>query len=167
MGYQLWPIITQDGMCSVPDVVLHGVWKQMVAEGRAPEHVFYGGWVNSPERFAEFVKLPGVLPVFVIDDEAKKIVFFAWLDGVQDGYASGHFCALGPIRRGAFAAVIDYWRSWGSIRVLIGITPETNEFALRLIRKMGFTSLGGVVPQFCNLATQGRIVGAVISYLEL
>jgi hypothetical protein len=137
----------------------------MIQENKAPNFVFYGGYVDSPERFAEFMQLPGNQPVLVVDVESQKIVFLAWLNGVQEGCANGHFCALGPFKRGAFNAVIDYWKSWGSIRVLIGITPETNERALRLVQIMGMRIVG-TIPKFCFIAPVNQAVGGVISYLE-
>ena len=82
-----------------------------------------------------------------------------------------HYCMLGPPRRSVGKALLDYWcglrRTDGQpwLHVLLGITPEYHTAALRVIRIMGFTSLG-TIPSYCLTQDgQGRC-GAVISYFE-
>ena len=165
MSYHLWPIVMQNEECSVPDVILYGVWKQIVDEGKAGQ-LFYGGTVKCAADFLTFLKDPMNLPVLVVDEEAKKIVFLAWLNGLQDGHAYGHFCSLGPFKRGAVNAFLDYWRSWNMFRLIIGLTPETNDLALRAIRMAGFKTLG-ILPRLCMMAHENNaLVGGVISYIE-
>ena len=166
MSYQLWPVVARDGACSVPDVILYGIWKQMVDEGKVTQ-VFYGGTVTCAADFLAFMKAPKNLPVLVVDEEAKKIVFLAWLNGLQATHAYGHFCSLEPFKRHAVTTIIDYWKSLDLFNIIIGLTPETNTMALRMIGIAGFKTLG-ILPRLCTMAYENNsIVGGVITYLDL
>lgn len=162
--YMVWPLFwLPDGQPSVPDSVLWGVWAQMTNEGKAAS-VFYGGTITTGEAFIAFMRSPQIHACLVADQEKQKLVFLAWLTD-YDGTPVGHFCSLGKYRHGAAEAVLAYWKKLG-VKTVVGITPELNLMALKLIDHLGFRVLSGPIPGICCMSDGSRM-GAVISYREL
>lgn len=167
--FEPWPLVQIDGEWSIPDEILRLVWYKMQKEDKV-KAVWYDGGVTSEEEWFEFIKSPVNYPVLIIDKERQEVVMLAWLNGLRDGTAQCHFCILGPYRRGVEKVVMEYWSGWPDgnggrlLKVLIGITPESYDTTLKLVRMAGFTTLETRIPNMCNLIYEGRRVSAVISY---
>ena len=149
---------------NVPDIVLINVWNQMVKEGRDMAF-FYSGAVVNYEQFEQFVRKPDNYVVFIIDSRSKEFVMMAVLNAAHHEIANGHFCPLGPYKRGVGEAVINFWKTL-PLRVVWGTTPVTHGRAVKLVQLLGFTTIG-VIPGICYNAKENAWVGGHISYLEL
>lgn len=150
---------------------LEAIWEQLVAEGKV-EDVFYSGGVASPAEFLRFVANPASSILVGIEAESTAIRGLAWLTNVHDGSAFLHYCTLGGFRRAVARALLAHLESLRqadgrpALDRLLGITPEVNAAALRMLKVMGFTTLG-TIPGYCRLASRGGRCGGVISYYEL
>lgn len=168
MNYTLIPIISLAGNCNVPDPFLLDLWYRMCREGKE-KVVFYDGFVSNGDQWLEFVKSPFNYPVVVVNED-KEPEAIAWLNTYENHSARCHHCFLRPFKRGVGEAIINYWRSMTDstggplLLTILGVTPEVNEKAVRLVKLMGFTVLG-TIPNFCKLKYENKLVGGVISYI--
>jgi hypothetical protein len=159
-----------DGRPAVGEEQLAGIWRQMVAEAKV-EDVFYAGGVTSLDDFSRLMAAHAAEAVLAVDAASGAARGFAWLTNVHDGSAFLHYCSLGGFsREGARAvlAAVEGLRGADGqplLDRLLGITPEVNTAALRVLRLMGFTSLG-TIPGYCRLAHRGVRCGGVISFYE-
>lgn len=170
-SYDILPLFQQaDGRWSLPDDPLIAIWQRIVSEEKV-EQLFYAGGIDTPADFLGFIKSSQVIACLVLDLETRSPCALGWLTNAAGGSAFVHYCVLGPPRRSAGQALLDYWCNFrGSngqrlFRVLMGITPEIHTAALRVIRIMGFTSIG-TIPRYCAIDRGRRHCGAVISYYE-
>lgn len=160
--YFLWPMAQVDGEWSAPDEVWAQVWGIMVKTGRA-ERLFYNGYIRTYDDWLAWVKDRSNLVVLVVDSRSKKFACVAWLNNISEGAAQVHFCFLESLPRPEIGKlVLSYWSGLPGIHVIIGLTPESHPTAVKYAEKMGFT-IQGIIPSFCNLAYEGRRVGAVVS----
>jgi hypothetical protein len=159
--YQLWPGAFIDGVFSIPDEVLIGLWREMESTGKHRD-LFYSGVVTTSADWVDWIKSPSNYPVFVVDTTRVKIVAIGWLNHVGDGCALAHFCILGMPRAEIGIVVLQYWSNVKVLEVLVGFTPETNRGAVRYAEKIGFKRTG-YIPRMCNMVYDGRRVGAVIT----
>ena len=171
MAFEVLPI-TPVGMTGpVGDELLTAIWRRLVNEQKV-EQLFYGGGVATPEAFLKFVRAPDIAACLAVDLDSREPVVLAWLTNIGNRSAFAHYAVLGRPQRAAGRAVLDFWRSFRDragepvIDVLLGITPDTHRLALRVLKIMGFTSIG-TIPRYCDTAYEGRRTGGVISYLEL
>lgn len=170
-AYDVLPLFQQpDGRWSLPDDPLITIWQRIVAEGKV-EQLFYAGGIDAPADFLQFIKSRHVIASVVLDLETRLPRAIGWLTNASGGAAFTHYCVLGKPRRSVGRVLLDHWINLRDrdgkrlFRVLLGITPETHPAALRVIRIMGFTSLG-TIPRYCQI-DRGRICcGGVISYYE-
>lgn len=156
---------------NIPDVILMGIWKQMIEEGKVGA-VFYGGEVKTVGEWLGFIKSVGRFPVIVVDSEHNKAVTIAWFDQYSRGVAHAHFCVLGPYKKGIGETVINFWRGLETspgapfLKTMWGKTPDIYDNALRLIKILGFTVIG-VIPNACWLHYEQKQAGGAISHLNL
>jgi hypothetical protein len=168
MLFEIIPIAA-DGR--IPDAALIVIWQQIVAEGKV-QQLFYAGGISTADQFVAFIRSDHVEAYVVFDPLNRRPVVIAWLTNAGGGSAFAHYCVLGRPIREAGRAVIAYWSDQrdaaGARRfdVLLGITPETNTAALRVLRILGFTAIG-TIPRYCNCFYEGGRRGGVISYLLL
>jgi hypothetical protein len=162
--FEVYPLAKINSEWTIPDEILLGVWAQIVAEGKDKE-LFYDGTINTPFEWMEFIKRPGTYPILIAQDRA--VVHIAWLKDVFDVGAWTHHCSLGKYKRGAWEAGRDHWKQYFTgLKLLLGITPENNERAVKFVQKICKFTVLGVIPQMCRMADNSR-VGAFISYYEL
>ena len=172
MRYQVFPLIMEHGQMNIPDEVLASIWAQMVTENKA-QKVFYNGYITSVYDFITFLKTGGVLPILIADNETKSFVHIAWISDYGGGHACLHHCSLGKFKRGAGKAILRFYELFkdpetggAAFQVLIGITPENNDPAVRVARLMGFKMLTPAVPMLCHDVYADKRVGGVISYYQ-
>jgi hypothetical protein len=170
MEYTTVPLRTETGHQQLGDDALVAIWGRLVAEGKV-EQLFYFGGINSPEEFLAYIKATNLHVCVVVENATKQVRAIIWLTNISAGTAFAHYATFGGFSRGVGGAALDYWcglrRPDGQpvLHVLLGITPEYHRDALRVIRIMGFTSLG-TIPSYCRgQGGQGRC-GAVLSHYE-
>ena len=170
MQYRIVPLRDAAGQQVIGDDALVAIWGRLLAEGKV-EQLFYFGGINTPEDFLGYVKGVNLHVCVVAENETNQVRGIIWLTNISGGTAFVHYAAIGPFRRGGGRAAVDYWcslrRQDGQpvLHVLLGITPEYHRDALRVIRIMGFASLG-TIPSYCRgQGGQGRC-GAVLSHYE-
>lgn len=161
--YFIWPMTKlPDGTWSLSDDMLRAVWHQLALDGYA-DAVFYDGSVRTADEFVGYMKLPGNAPVFVMDNENRRAVFAAWLNGITSNSAYGHFFGIGRgnYRPEMAQMVVEYWEKMGLFSVLLGVLPAMNLRAIRVALDAGFIILG-VVPGLCPKADGSVEEGTVL-----
>lgn len=113
--------------------------------------VFSRGAVQNRDEFFDFLNEEGNLPVFIfLGDDC---VGYAWLNGIVDNYAFGHFCFFreiwGIYTDQVGVELLNYWASFKDsdgrlLDVIIGIISKRNKNAVKFIERIGFTILGEI-----------------------
>lgn len=163
---QIFPYVAIEGGWSLSDSVMTAIFLQLEQEGKI-EHLFYDGSVRDVIGWLEFIKRPGNFIVVVADMEAQRPIHIAWLNNVADGVAWAHHASLGKYKRGVWELIRDYWAETGVIRLLLGLTPVTNEKAVKFLQKICKFEVVGEIPDICNLAYEAMRVPGVVSYFKL
>jgi hypothetical protein len=170
MTFRVLPVEPLADGWTVSDAALASIWRRLVAEERV-ERTFYAGGIANPESFIGFLKSPHVAACIAIDEEARQPAVLAWLTNVENVSAFAHYCVLGRPSRAAGRAVLSFWESLRNpageplLDLLLGITPEIHQEALRVLHILGFTSIG-TIPRYCDCHYLGSRCGGVISYRE-
>ncbi len=170
--YIAYPVVKQHGSCNVADDVIARIYS-MVESAGVIEKVWFEGTVYDLDSFSRWFKNPNIYQTLVVDTQNLNICFLAWLTHCQEGTAQGHFCSLGRYRRGMAECALDFWRKLRQpdgepfFRVIIGITPQENTQALRLVRLLGFTELSPSIPKICKDFYSGVQMPGVVSFCEL
>lgn len=160
----IWPLVVyDDGSCTIPDEVLIMVYYRLCEEGRY-DSLFYDGAVTDVHQWLAFIKSRERLPLLVVNPQKGSIHCIAWLSDYSRGTPFVHFCLLGKHWRGVFPVILEYWKQF-NFHVLLGITPETNTQALRIVRFAGFREIG-TIPKVCPIAKTGQRVGGVLTCYE-
>lgn len=163
--FEIFPLVHRDGEWSIPDEVLVDCWNQIVKEDKAKD-LFYDGSVKTPYDWVSFLKEPGTFPIIVAKN--RRIIHVLWLKDLFDVGAWIHHCAIGKYQRGLWEAARDHWRTvCPSLKILLGLTPETNELGVKILTKICKFTIVGKVPLMCNMAYEGRRVAGVFSYFEM
>jgi hypothetical protein len=158
----------RDGSLNVPDEILAAIWENMQAQGK-DKIVFYNGHIKTLFDWISFVHDPSNHFVLVMDTEEEAICGVTWINCLEDRAAKLHFCIIGPYKRGMGEAAMQVYDSYkwtdGTplLQLLIGLTPECYESALKLVKMMGFKVVG-TIPDACYLAYEDRRVGGVVTY---
>lgn len=165
--FEVYPLVKLETGWSIPDEILLGIWAQIVEEGK-DKILFYDATIKTPFEWMEFIKRAGIYPVLIVDNKNSQIVHISWLKDVFDVGAWAHHCSIGKYQRGAWEAARGYWKKYfPNLKLLLGMTPENNEKAIKFLEKICKFTVVGKIPLMCNLGYEGRRVGAVISYYEL
>jgi hypothetical protein len=162
--YPLVPI--EGGKHSISDETLIYIWKRIEEEGKV-EQLFYDGGVKDIQGWLNFIKQPIVFPIIIWDDKNKKIVHIVWLKDAFDCCAWIHHCAVGSYQRGVWEVVLDHWRKFEVIKLLLGLTPKTNDKAIKMVKKICKFTVVGEIPQVCKMFYARERVPGVLSYFEL
>lgn len=149
-----------NGQWTVSDADLFALAHRMQEEGLI-ELVFAGRCVKTATEFVAAMKLPSNLVVFAYVD--GEIAGVAWLNGISSTHGFGHFCftrsAKGEtVRIGR--AILDYWKTFPSLEVIVGMIPASNERAIIYALKLGFTSLGSIpkMMEIDGMKTAGHVL---------
>lgn len=171
--YQIWPFFKDDdGVFNLPDAFLRMIWDELEATGRILE-TFSAGDVSTLEQWMAFTKREDNNFVFVMDSRSGQPVFMSWVNGIaiRSRSAFAHFCGIGPYRRGSLDLALDYWTGVRGLDgrymldTLVGLTPSTNEKALKLMRMVGCV-IACEIPGLCYMAATGELVAGTISYFK-
>ena len=165
--FTVYPLVKLEDGWSIPDEILVGIWQQIVEEGKV-EQLFYDGTIKDIFGWMEFIKRPGTYPILIVKD--SKVVHVSWLKDVFDvGFGAwAHHVSIGRYQRGAWEAGRDHWRKYfPNLKILLGMTPETNEKAIKFLQKICKFTIVGKIPLMCALGYENRRVSAIVSYFEL
>lgn len=164
--YKVWPYaLMESGNWSIPDELILWIWDKMCESGRE-KHVFWNGCVRDGLSFIAFLRRYDTYPIVVVDTQKGEPCAIGWLNGVERTHALVHFCVLGKPWPGIGQAALEYWKSFGLLKVLVGITPETNRPALKYVGKLGFEVVG-TIPKLCEMHYDGTLVGGVVTYRDM
>lgn len=164
---EVYPLVRMENGWSIPDEVLIGIWAQIVREGKLID-LFYDGTIKNEYDWMEFIKRAGTFPLLIVDKEKNAVVHIIWLKDCFDISAWIHHCSLGKYRRGVWETARDHWRQYfPNLKMLLGITPESNEKAVKILEKICKFTIVGKIPHMCYLAHEGKRVAGIISYFEL
>jgi len=162
MRLAIWPYVNVEGQWTIPDQVMIGVWNKIIELDRA-EATFYDGNIQNADEFLFFMKQTFNLPLLIVDQDEPKFYLLAWLNDMQDGIAHAHFCFLDKYNKEYAKAGLDYWKRIETLKVIIGITPESYETVLKIIEDWGF-KIVGTIPKICDMKYLDRRESGVISY---
>jgi hypothetical protein len=162
--YPLVPI--GDGKHSISDETLIYIWKRIEQEGKV-EQLFYDGSVKNIQEWLNFIKQPAMFPIIIWDNINNQIVHVAWLKDAFDCSAWIHHCAIGNYRRGVWEANLDHWKKFNSLKLLLGLTPKSNEKAIKILKKICKFKIVGEIPFVCNMFYEGKRVSGILSYYDL
>lgn len=164
------PLFDAAGTRLVTDDVLREVWRRIVAENKV-ELTFYGGGVNTPSEFLEFILQPRIMASLVVEATTGQPRVLGWLTHAGEGSAFAHYCVVGPFQRSLGRVLLDHWCGLTDTTgqplfdVLLGITPEVHTAALRVARIMGFSTVG-TIPKYCRCLSAGGRCGGVLTCFE-
>lgn len=161
--YEVVPIEEiEPGGWTVPDEFVSLCWQRLVEFGKV-EQVFWGGSIRDEAAFQRLMHA-GVHPLAVCREGVP--VFLAWLSRVSNPeWMEAHFTGLAPFRRGMWHAVRDWWARSGIVG-LLGIIPETNTSALRLLPLIGWQEIGRI-EEWCDMDYLGQKVSGVLHSYRL
>ena len=161
------PYVQENGAWSIPDNVMESIFVEMQKHG-LEKIVFYSGGVDTPEKFAQFMKAPGIVAHTIWGDTGIELM--AWLTHFGANYAYGHFCtfpsAWGKRTKKLANETFRYWFGWEPggaplLDVILGQTPANNRLAVKYIKNIGMKILGTV--PLCAVGDDKA--GLVLSYL--
>lgn len=168
---RLIPYVEINGARTLPDTFLEDVFDEMVVQGLVSS-VFAGTNIRTSEDFRGMMRHPSNIPVFVVD--GAQCIGFAWLNGVGETYAYGHFCTfptnvISAVEMGDM--VMHYWWSLEGqhgplLEVIMGTIPAFNQKAIAFIQKIGFVKACEIPSLFINRSTKERWPAAVLYCLR-
>jgi hypothetical protein len=157
----LVPYVRTDGAWSLADDVILDLARRCRDEGLF-DRVFHDGKIKEPAEFLAALQLPENLPVFIY--VGAEPIGFAWLNGIAGFHAFAHFCFIDPSDAlEAGRAVLQYWSSFQSIEVIIGLIAASNVAALGFAQRLGFESVG-YIPRMLNV--HGKKTAGFITYRD-
>ena len=166
MNYAIIPYADNEGLWPLDNAVLERAWSLLVAQDKV-RSTFYDGSITTAEEFIEYLQKPSNYPTFMWNLTTGYPALLGWFNSLKDANCQAHFVCFdgsNPIKAGR--ELLEWWSSWDMIRNVIGVTPESNENAVRYIQLLGFQVMG-TVPDFCDLVYENRRVGGTFAHYSL
>lgn len=170
-----WDLVAyaaNDGIPTFTDSFIKGLFVRMQQEGLIGM-VFFDGSAKVPDDFLKMMKF-GRNKLFIIEFKGK-LGGCCWLNNFEMRRADFHFCFFSALRgqdavevgKGVVLELLNMKNGSGEFifDLLVGLTPTTNEAAIRWCRRMEFSSMG-VLPSAAWDAALGKSVPGLISYVE-
>lgn len=163
------PVVKTEQGISVPLEVMAGLWEQITRENKADD-LFYDQTVTNLQEWIAYIYHPNNHVVLVID-ETGHVYHIAWLNRYSRGNAYCHHVSLGNYRRRTWPTLVNYWRQLNAegkplVNIILGITPVTNEKAIKLLKMLKFNVLGEI-PGLCYNAKEKKNVPGLISFFVI
>ena len=161
------PVVKVDGELSVPAEVMVSIWHRICYEGKQ-DLLFYDGTVTDLKGWIDYIYNPQNYVVLIVD-AVGDVRHIAWINKYYQGSGFVHHCSIGNYHRKTWPTLKAYWQGFKDddgkplIYTVMGVTPTTNEKAVKLLRVIGWHEIG-VIPGICYVANENRYVGGVISY---
>ena len=170
MEIKILPYIEQDGIRTLRDSEVMGLFDRMEAEGRL-DIVFYSGEIRDREDFLHIMKHgENRLMALMADGEPAG---FCWLNRFQNHTAQVHFCFFDGYRgrsaveigRYALQRLISFKDREGNYiyDAFLGYLPVFNRPGIEFVRQCGAKVLG-VVPNAVWVAARQRSEDAAAIY---
>lgn len=139
------PYTEVNGIRTVSDNDVIDIFNRMKQEGTL-ETVFYNGTVENENEFLAFFKnTQNFIAIAYLD---KEICGFTWINGLNKTYAFMHFCFFkefwGERMEGIGKTCFDYFKSWNSFKVFVGMIPDFNKRAIKFAKRMGYVEIGTI-----------------------
>lgn len=170
-GWRLFPYVAIDGMPTMTDSFIMGLYEKMENEGLAHK-VFIEGTLKTKEEFLNLMKFR-ITKLFVLKKE-EKIGGFFWLNNFGAKSAEFHFCLFSVIygkdsievSKNVVCRLLEMKCGENHLYdMLYGVVPESNTLARRWTRKMGFKLLG-MMPSAIYDASLGHSIPGEYFYVE-
>ena len=162
MTLTVWPYIKNQGIWTIPDQVIIGVWDKMCELDRV-KTTWWDASIVTQEDFIKFMQDPYIFPTIIVDRDEVRFKVFAWLSDFNDGVARAHFCYLDKYDFDVGKMMVNFWQKLGTLNVIIGTIPESYKAALKFVERLGFEIIG-TIPDICNMVYLNRREGGVVSY---
>ena len=161
---RILPYTKVDGIPTLRDSDLYGLYARMAEEGKV-ESVFYDGGVRGPEDFLDLFKnRENWLYVYMAAGE-KPLGFF-WVNCFEGESCRVHFCMFREAGRHVLKMGRMCLEFLGKhFRLVRGVTPTHNTLACKFIQKCGMVPVG-TVPDRVYDYYQGKTGPALISYYQ-
>ena len=141
---------------------IEAVWGEL-QEGGRKQAMWYSGSVKRLEDFMAHLML---MPTwFLWDTVLEEWCFMFSIEPLATGWAWTHFCGLTTYRRSQGETGMKVLSEQG-LKGLLGMTPENNKNAIRLLKTLGW-KVGGTVPGYCEDYYKGTTFTGVISHYRL
>lgn len=142
---EILPYTEINGVKTVSDDELKTIFHRIESEGTL-KIVFYNNTVKDEVEFIKFFKsTQNFIALAYLD---KKPCGFTWINSLNETYAFMHFCFFkefwGERMEGIGETSFDYFKSWGSFQVFIGMIPGFNKKAIKFAKRMGYVELGTI-----------------------
>ena len=163
-GIDLIPYTAIDGEWTIEDAEVMQYWREAQLDGTA-QQTFYSGEPPSEVGFVRLLKKKHNVPLWFSGDHG--LLGVAWVNAFEKRGAFAHFnfvkAARGRLALEAGRKALQYWFAFNEndtpvLDVICGYTPTHNRFALRFIKRLGFSLLGSIP----HLAGQK---GLTVSYI--
>jgi len=171
-NYSLVQYAATDGIPTFTDSFIKGLFERMQQEGLIGL-VFFDGSAKTPDDFLTMMKF-GRNKLFVIEFKGK-LAGCVWLNNFEMRRADFHFCFFSTLRgqdaidvgKQVVIELLTMKNDNGDFvfDLLVGLTPTTNEAAVRWCERMEFSSVG-ILPAAAWDAALGKSVPGLISYVE-
>lgn len=177
-GHQLFPYCEIDGIRTLPDSFMTGLWERLV-DDKILTALFYEGSARTAPTFLEVMKRPANTVFLVRDNSAGPgpagVAMICWLNNWRHRRADIHFAifrshqgrqsvALGRWLLGQLFGLRDH-HDQPLLDIITGFTPASNRLAVRWLTAGG-RQVGGIIPDGCWLHDEQRRDNLVISYLH-
>ena len=167
----LVPYTLHEGEWTLPDHFLRAIVEQLKDEGSF-EFLFYEGTIKTGDEFVQLMQNPCNVPVFAFRD--KKLLGFAWLNGMAGTMAYGHLCSTKAARSKYTIEMghmfMEYWFSFPGkdgplFEFLFAMIPGFNSPAQNYLERLGWNHLGSV-PKMLKCAYRPDRESAEIYYIS-
>lgn len=139
------PYTEINGIRTISDNDIKDIFSRMKQEGTL-KTVFYNESITNEDEFLRFFKCGSNFIVVAYLD--KEMCGFGWINNLNKTYAFTHFCFFkeywGEKTDGIGKACLDYFDSWDSFKVFVGMVPAFNKRAIKFVKRMGYTEIGTI-----------------------
>lgn len=164
----LLPYCEIDGIRTVPDSVIHGLFDQMIKD-RTLKRVFFDGGV---QKACDLVRTWRACETyFVVDSGKKEIASVIWLTDHHQRTAYVHWVIFSAYWGQSAPIILEtaltdlFSRKNGNgefeFDALFGMVPETNRLGVKLVEKCRAMKIVGTIPLCSRNFYTGALVGAV------
>lgn len=172
LSVKLFPYCEVDGLPTLKDSQLAGLYERMKRDGTV-EQVFFAGEVQGPDEFVAYFKNPGNHLWVHADDETQDFLGFCWLNTFEGRSARLHYNAFSEAwGQKTFEMAIQSVKTLLGMQdeqgkyfldVLIGLTPTDNWRSCEFVKRVG-AEVAGVIPKMLWNAYKQKSMDALMVY---
>ncbi len=172
MNFSILPYIELDGIRTVPDSKIKGLFDQTVTDC-LQDIVFYEGTIKTAESFLAMAKSFGTFFYLLYDD--KDVVGYTWLNRFENKTARQHYCVFKKfwgksidIGKFTLESFLKQKDSEGDyiFDLLTGFIPAWNKKAINFSLKCGGKTYGEIPNAIYNAKMQRSEPAVFIYYIR-